>query len=337
MAEDPKVPRMLGVFAQLETLRADLHIVRGNLDANPVEQLLEVNERLVLAALRADGIAEHAADKLEELTRIGQKDALTDTPTRAVMLDRMKVAIALARRHRKRLAILFIDIDNFKDINDSLGHAIGDSALQEVSRRLTAVLRESDTLSRQGGDEFLVLLAEIATNADAGVIAAKMLGALAVPFSAGGHVLQLSASFGISVFPDDGEDPSTLVERADAAMYRSKKLNPGSFQYFGSVEKSEPAVHRRNAAPDTQVGLREANASLVLAALSAQERDEIASASHLRQIKFMAMIAHELRNPLAPIRVARRASRRCDRGWRLGEPSASGDPAASRLHGTAYR
>jgi signal transduction histidine kinase len=156
-----------------------------------------------------------------------------------------------------------------------------------------------------------VLLAEIANRADAGVIAAKMLDALATPFSTDGHVLQLSASFGISVFPDDGEDLETLVERADVAMYRSKRQNPGSFQYFspldydvGAPRHSQPDRPPADLAPRNHADLREANQNLVLAALDAEEQHARAREAHLRQIKFLAMVAHELRNPLAPIRIA---------------------------------
>jgi diguanylate cyclase (GGDEF)-like protein len=274
---------MYGLLAELENLRADLHLVRGELDLQPLQQLLDVNERLVLAALRADGLAEQAALRLETLTRDGQTDGLTGVPTRDVMLERMKIAISLARRHGEHLAVLFIDLDNLKLTNDLLGHAVGDAALKEVTRRLSAVLRESDTISRHGGDEFLVLLAEIASPADAGFVAAKMLQALALPFSSGGHIVELSASFGISVYPEDGEDAATLVERADAAMYRSKKMNPGGYQYSGTGESVLPLSRGAMTAQEPQVQLHEGSAG---------------------QLRLLAIVAHELRNPLAPIRAA---------------------------------
>jgi diguanylate cyclase len=274
---------MYGLLAELESLRADLHLVRGELDLQPLQQLLDVNERLVVAALRADGIAEQAALRLESFTRDGHTDGLTGVPTRDVMLERMKIAISLARRHGKHLAVLFIDLDNLKLINDRLGHAVGDAALKEVTRRLAEVIRDSDTISRHGGDEFLVLLAEIASPADAGLIAAKMLLALALPFSSGGHVVELSASFGISVYPQDGEDAETLVERADAAMYRSKKVNPGGYQYSETGSSAAPLLSR---------------------VMTAKEQPVQALESCGRQMRLLAMVAHELRNPLAPISVA---------------------------------
>jgi diguanylate cyclase (GGDEF)-like protein len=215
------------VRAELLRLRRELAQVRATLPATQPDQLMEANEKLVLAALDAKLIAESAVIDFDELARTSQHDALTGTPNRVLMLDRVTKAIALARRHRTRIAVFFLDLDNFKEINDTLGHAIGDEVLQQVARRLESVVRESDTVSRHGGDEFLVLLAEVRDESGAAAIAAKIGAALAEPCQAGGHALALSASLGIAIYPEDGEDPASLISHADAAMYRAKRSGRG--------------------------------------------------------------------------------------------------------------
>ncbi|WP_290652536.1 GGDEF domain-containing protein [Aquisalimonas sp.] len=203
-------------------------VVRGEVTA---ADLLEVNEHLLLTALQAQMMAEEALQSMGALAQASQRDALTGTPNRALLLDRLESAMAMARRHNTRLALVFIDIDRFKAINDTLGHGVGDEVLKHVARRLQSTVRESDTVSRYGGDEFLVLLTKISQAADAALIAEKMLSALAETAIANGHELQLTASLGITVFPDDGEDTATLIYRADAAMYRAKRLGGGRFEH----------------------------------------------------------------------------------------------------------
>ena len=148
------------------------------------------------------------------------------------MLDRLESAIATARRRETRIAVLFVDLDHFKRINDTLGHAIGDEALKLTARRLQSAVRDSDTVSRHGGEEFLVLLPDISQAADAVSIAQKLLAALAAPARAGEHRLHLSASIGITIYPEDAEDAQTLISRADAAMYRSKRRGAGGFEFY---------------------------------------------------------------------------------------------------------
>lgn len=222
-----------GVRAELVRLRRDLAEVRRDFGGQRTAQLQEANEQLVLATLHAETIADTAASDLDKVTRTSQRDPLTDTPNRALMLDRLENAIALARRHGTRIGVLFLDLDDFKPINDTLGHAAGDEVVQLVARRLESVVRHSDTVSRHGGDEFLVLLSEVSHASDAGLVAAKILSALAAPSRVGDHVLRLSASLGIAIYPEDGEDASTLISRADAAMYRSKRRGRGRFEFCG--------------------------------------------------------------------------------------------------------
>lgn len=216
--------------AELERTRLALaQAKRGVSDLRAV-QLVEANEWLVLAALDAQGSAETAASELSELKHTSQRDVLTGTPNRALLLDRLESALALARRNRKCVAVLFLDIDHFKQINDSMGHATGDEVLQLVARRLESTVRDADTVCRYGGDEFLVLLSELAQSSDAALIARKMLDAIAEPCRVGtDQELHLTASLGIALFPEDGADAESLVRNADAAMYRAKRAGDGDF------------------------------------------------------------------------------------------------------------
>jgi len=186
-------------------------------------QLTRVNEGLVLAALRAADKADNALRKLSDLDRSSHRDPLTDTPNRALFLDRLQSAIAMARRRGSRLALLFIDLDDFKTINDTFGHPLGDAVLKLVAQRLTKAVRKSDSVTRYGGDEFLILLSEISTAADVELIRREIIATLALPADIDGHHLRLSASVGISLYPDHGEDADVLIGRADSAMYRAKR------------------------------------------------------------------------------------------------------------------
>ena len=168
----------------------------------------------------------------QKMAHLAQHDFLTDLPNRVLFSDRVANAISLARRHGKQRAVLFLDLDRFKHINDSLGHAIGDKLLQSVAQRLVACVRGSDTVSRQGGDEFVVLLSEIGRAEDAALSAEKMLLALAAPHSIAEKELHVTASIGISIFPDDGQDAETLIRCADTAMYHAKDKGRNNYQFF---------------------------------------------------------------------------------------------------------
>jgi diguanylate cyclase (GGDEF)-like protein/PAS domain S-box-containing protein len=168
----------------------------------------------------------------QRMTHSAQHDILTDLPNRLLLSDRIVQAIALARRQRRSLALLFLDLDRFKYVNDSLGHAVGDELLRSVSRRLLANVRASDTVSRLGGDEFVILLLEIAHSVDAAASANKMLFSLSQPHIVGEHTLHVNVSIGISVYPDDGEDAETLIKSADTAMYHAKENGRNNFQFF---------------------------------------------------------------------------------------------------------
>ena len=163
---------------------------------------------------------------------LAQYDSLTELPNRVLMNDRLSEAIVLSDRNRRRLAVLFVDLDHFKHINDSLGHAIGDQLLQSVARRLFTCVRSSDTVSRMSGDEFVILLWEERQAQDAGVVADKILTAIRQPHSIDMHVVQITASVGIVTFPDDGADAETLLKNADLAMYYAKTRGRDNYQFF---------------------------------------------------------------------------------------------------------
>ncbi|MCG2586114.1 bifunctional diguanylate cyclase/phosphodiesterase [Massilia sp. TS11] len=167
-----------------------------------------------------------------QMRHLAQHDFLTNLPNRVLLQDRIKQAIAHARRHGGRLALLFLDLDRFKYINDSLGHAVGDKLLQSVAERLVQCVRTSDTVSRQGGDEFVILLAEDRHAEDAALTADKILAALALPHRIDGHELHASTSIGISIYPDDGQETDTLIKNADTAMYHAKERGRNNYQFF---------------------------------------------------------------------------------------------------------
>jgi diguanylate cyclase (GGDEF)-like protein/PAS domain S-box-containing protein len=180
-----------------------------------------------------------------EMSHLAQHDVLTDLPNRLLLKDRLNQAIMLARRNRSHLALLFLDLDGFKRINDSLGHALGDELLRAVATRLSACVRKSDTVSRQGGDEFVILLPDVTQAADAAISAAKIIRELARPFSIGGHRLSVTVSIGISTYPDSGEDAETLIKNADAAMYHAKEHGHDNYQVFDNG-MSHLAVERQS-------------------------------------------------------------------------------------------
>jgi diguanylate cyclase (GGDEF)-like protein/PAS domain S-box-containing protein len=168
----------------------------------------------------------------QQAFHLAQHDGLTDLPNRVLLDDRLTQAIAAARRHGHRLAVLFLDLDGFKQVNDSRGHVAGDLVLQSVAQRLVACVRSSDTVSRQGGDEFVVLLPEITHADDAAVSAQKIVASLASPHTVERDQLDLTVTIGISIYPDDGQDADTLVRCADAAMYGAKACGRNTYRFF---------------------------------------------------------------------------------------------------------
>lgn len=190
-------------------------------------ELARSNERL---------LAEMAERQLVEnrVRHLANHDELTGLPNRRLLLDRLAQALALARRAEEQLAVMFLDLDRFKTINDSLGHAVGDALLRGVAQRIVGIVREGDTVARIGGDEFVILLPRIESGTQASVVAAKVMETLAQPLRLEGHELHVTASVGIAVFPSDGETPETLLRNADSAMYHAKEAGRDNHQFFAA-------------------------------------------------------------------------------------------------------
>jgi diguanylate cyclase (GGDEF)-like protein/PAS domain S-box-containing protein len=172
-----------------------------------------------------------------QMTHLAEHDTLTDLPNRIVLNEHISHSIALAHRHRGHIAVLFLDLDRFKNINDSQGHATGDKLLKSVSKRLLGSVRNSDTVCRLGGDEFVVLLSEIAHPNDAANCAEKILASLRLPHPIEGKELRVDCSIGISIYPKDGVDAEMLIQNADAAMYSAKEKGLNDFQFFEKTMK----------------------------------------------------------------------------------------------------
>lgn len=168
----------------------------------------------------------------QQIYRLAYYDTLTDLPNRSLLYSLLEQAISEAHRKHEHGALLFLDLNRFKHINDSFGHSPADTLLAEVGKRLAAALRKEDVVSRLGGDEFVLALFDISRREDAAIVARKVLAALAEPFFIEGHEVLLSASVGISIFPDDGRDAETLIRNADVAMYRAKQLGDSGYLYY---------------------------------------------------------------------------------------------------------
>jgi len=204
------------------------HAARESLEqavSHRTAQLADANRKLeeeIAERKQAEQRAQHLADH----------DALTGLPNRRLLEDRLTQALALSYRNREQTAVMFVDLDRFKTINDSLGHATGDVLLKEVAGRLVAQLRDGDTICRIGGDEFVVVLPEIRRATDAAHVAQKVIEQLSLPTAIEGRELHVTPSIGISVFPEDGRDAETLIRNADAAMYHAKEMGRANYQFF---------------------------------------------------------------------------------------------------------
>jgi diguanylate cyclase (GGDEF)-like protein/PAS domain S-box-containing protein len=173
-------------------------------------------------------ITQTKADQ-ETVAHQAQHDFLTNLPNRMLFRDRFKQQLARARRHKNKFAVMYIDLDRFKPVNDTLGHLMGDQLLVAVAGRLKLQVREIDTVSRFGGDEFAILVSEVSARSDVTKLADKILTTLSMPYTLDGHTVHVTGSMGIAVFPDDGIDMETLISKADAAMYKAKHKGANTY------------------------------------------------------------------------------------------------------------
>jgi diguanylate cyclase (GGDEF)-like protein len=195
-----------------------------------------------------------ALDLSRRMAVLAHFDALTGLPNRLLLNDRLTEAITLRRRQRTPLAVCMLDLDWFKGVNDSWGHAVGDRLLRSVADRLVGALRRSDTVSRYGGDEFVVLLSEMGQAAHAEPVAKKLLRALAQPHRVDGRDLRVSGSLGFALYPDDGQDAGTLIANADAALYDAKRHAKGGWRRFAGATGTPHWLDLESRAPAEPTG-----------------------------------------------------------------------------------
>jgi diguanylate cyclase (GGDEF)-like protein/PAS domain S-box-containing protein len=203
----------------------------GHLEINLLPQIGDQGQTLGCFAVTTD-ITEHKLAE-ERIQRVAHHDSLTGLPNRLLFNDRLNQAISLAKRDSRQFALLYLDLDRFKPVNDTLGHTAGDELLQGVAARIRHQVRESDTVARVGGDEFTVILPNIARREEAETVARKIIAALAMPFQLGSqkHSVEIGASIGVAVYPTDTRDADALVTAADTAMYSAKQAG-NSFRFF---------------------------------------------------------------------------------------------------------
>jgi diguanylate cyclase (GGDEF)-like protein len=200
--------------------------------------LLDTAAALVAMALEREAAA-------ARMTQMAHYDGLTGLPNRRLFTDRLTQALGRARRRKRRVAVLFVDLDGFKPVNDILGHAVGDLVLKELATRLRGALREEDTLARIGGDEFTVILEEVTRREDSVRVAERLLAAVTPPLEVEGQEVVVGASVGIAMSPDDGADAATLVKNADMAMYRAKQSGRGVFCFYAGEMAAQASARMR--------------------------------------------------------------------------------------------
>jgi diguanylate cyclase (GGDEF)-like protein len=234
-------------FAAWSTLR------NSGIRGKAKEDLLQKVEEISRSNKELVRLAHEARAMTRQMTHSAEHDALTDLPNRLLLNDRIGQAVALAQRREKQVGVLYLDLDSFKHMNDSLGHPIGDKLLQSLARRLLGCVRTTDTVSRLGGDEFVILLSEIERPEDAAIISRKLLQAVSKAFPIDKHDLHITASIGVSTYPDDGFDAETLIKNADTAMFQAKENGREGYQFFRpamnvrAVERQLIEEHLRRA------------------------------------------------------------------------------------------
>lgn len=218
---------MIDITARKQA-EAELRLHRDHLQRLVEERTADLNQ----AKEAAEKASQEAKQAEQHVRQMALHDALTGLPNRVLLLERLNQAINQSKRSGKKLALLFIDLDRFKNINDSLGHFVGDQLLCEVSKRFLHCVRDTDTVSRQGGDEFVILLPEVQERQRVIEIAEKLLSVVSQPYTLENYEMRVTHSIGISLFPDDGKDADELMRKADTAMYRAKEVGRNNYQFF---------------------------------------------------------------------------------------------------------
>jgi diguanylate cyclase (GGDEF)-like protein/PAS domain S-box-containing protein len=242
----------------------------------------------------ARDITERKASE-QRILHLAHYDSLTGLPNRALLADRMRVAINRAARQAKRLAVLFVDLDRFKAINDSLGHDIGDHLLKAVAERMQTSIRSVDTVSRVGGDEFVVLLSEIETAEDAARVAQKIIEGLSQPYQIEKHELLLTGSVGICIYPDNGMEPNILLRNADASMYTAKEAGRNRYQFY-SEDMTARAIERLSLEHDLRGAVERGEMFLVY-----QPQIELAT-GRIIGVEVLMRWRHPARGLISPVR-----------------------------------
>ncbi|SEA54489.1 EAL domain-containing protein [Nitrosospira multiformis] len=242
----------------------------------------------------ARDITERKASE-QRILHLAHYDSLTGLPNRALLADRMRVAINRAARQAKRLAVLFVDLDRFKAINDSLGHDVGDHLLKVVAERMQTSIRSVDTVSRVGGDEFVVLLNEIETAEDAARVAQKIIDGLSQPYQIEKHELLLTGSIGICIYPDNGKEPNILLRNADASMYTAKEAGHNRYQFY-SEDMTARAIERLSLEHDLRGAVERGEMFLVY-----QPQIELGT-SRVIGVEVLMRWRHPARGLISPVR-----------------------------------
>ncbi|MDO9422479.1 MAG: GGDEF domain-containing protein [Herminiimonas sp.] len=206
------------------------------------QQLVQANENLIIASIKCQTIAENLEKSSAQMIHLANHDFLTELPNRMQLNDRIGQAILLAKRDKSRLAVLFLDLDKFKAVNDSYGHGMGDKLLQSVAARLQNAIRSSDTASRQGGDEFILLLSNIGDKDSLCRTIKEIQQIISASYLIAETNICIGSAIGVSVFPEHGEDTQTLIHCADIAMYYAKQRGPNQYEIFN------PDIHNASTA-----------------------------------------------------------------------------------------
>ena len=291
---------------------ATIVIARKFMNSERQLELIEANEKLVISMLQAYSERDVSVKRLRDMELSAGLDALTGLSNRVVLLDRFRHAIVKSKRRGERLALLFIDLNKFKHINDTFGHAAGDQVLKIAARCFTAASRKSDTVCRYGGDEFVILLEEISEISDVVAVVEKIISSLSVPDRVGPYAVRLTASIGISLYPDNGNEAEMLIALADKAMYAAKSIGNCKFIFAGeTISQKIPGTHLSPPLMPHQVLLvekdqrekhrRSADEQLANSTLTAQGLRAGAEQALRRQTEFLALLAHELRKPLGSL------------------------------------